>query len=96
MLALLGFGDVNRVLGINYNPGTDKLTVTVKINISKKSRGKTTEPDLVYEEIPRILEIKLTRRLILRIVYTCYDPLGLVTVILIQLKIEMRALYDRC
>ena len=95
VLALLGSGDVNRVLGINYNPGTDKLTVTVKINISKKSRGKTTEPDLAYEEIPRILEIKLTRRLILRIVYTCYDPLGLVSVILIQLKIEMRALYDK-
>ena len=86
---------MNRHLGINWNPATDKLSVTVKVNVSKKNRGKKTEPDLTYEEIPKILKMKFTRRLVLRIVNSCYDPLGLVSVILVQLKIEMRKLYDK-
>ena len=95
LLALLGSGEISRMLGLNWHPPTDELTVTVTINISKKKRGAKTEPDLKYEEIPRLLEIRLTKRLILRIVYSCYDPLGLVCIITVQLKIELRKLYGK-
>ena len=95
MLALLGSGEINRVLGLIWDPPTDQLTVTAHINISKKKKGVKTEPDLEYEEIPRLLQIRLTKRLVLRIVYSCYDPLGLVCVITVQLKIELRKLYGK-
>ena len=95
ILKLLGTGELGRILGLNWNPKTDKLTVITNINISKKRKGCYTEPNLKYEEIPRILEIKLTRRIVLRIVMSCYDPLGLLCVILVQLKIELRKLYDK-
>ena len=94
-LALLGSGDINRVLGMNWNPATDKLTVSTRINISKKRRGVRTEPDLTYEQIPRILEVKLTKRMVLVIVMACYDPLGLLCIITIQIKIELRKLYKK-
>ena len=37
--------------------------------------------------------MKLTRSILLGIVNSCYDPLGLLSCILIQLKIELRNLY---
>ena len=37
-LALLGTGEMGRVLGISWDPRKDELSVTVKINLSKKQR----------------------------------------------------------
>ena len=63
VLYLLGSGNVGRVLGVNWDPTTDVFTVSVRINISKKRHGTRTEPDLAYDEIPRLLHITLTRRI---------------------------------
>ena len=63
VLSLLGSGNVGRVLGVNWDPTTDVFTVSVRINISKKRHGTRTEPDLAYDEIPRLLHITLTRRI---------------------------------
>ena len=94
-LSLLGSGEQGRVLGINWNPTTDELTVSTRINISEKYRGARTEPDLNYDDIPQILDVKLTRRIVLGIVNSCYDPIGLLCVITVQLKIELRKLYGK-
>ena len=40
-----------------------------------------------------MLHMKLTRSILLGIVNSCYDPLGSLSCILIQLKIEPRNLY---
>ena len=37
-LALLGTGDVGRVLGVGWEPGTDTFVIKVCINLSKKVR----------------------------------------------------------
>ena len=50
-LALLGTGEVGRVLGICWNPEHDEFAVKVRINLSKKYTGARRESDLGYQEI---------------------------------------------
>ena len=94
-LALLGTGELGRVLGIYWDPTTDEFAVIAKINISKKIKGAHSEPDMKREDIPRLLHIPLTRRIVLSIVMSCYDPLGLLSPITVRLKIELRTLYKQ-
>ena len=49
--------------------------------------------DLTVEERPRLLEMKLTRRMLLSLVVSQYDPMGLVRPLLVILKIQLRDLY---
>ena len=92
---LLGTGEKGRVLGICWDPSLDEFNVRTRINLSKKYKGARTASDLKYEEIPQIIEMKPTRRILLGIVNSCYDPLGLLAPITIQMKIEMRKLYNK-
>ena len=92
-LSLLGTGEVGRVLGISWNPTTDVFTTHVRINLSRKVKGAHTDKDLSYEEIPKILSLKITQRILLGIVNSCYDPYGLLSPITVQMKIELRNLY---
>ena len=92
--SILGGGDVPHVLGVAWYPKSDEFSVTVKINISKKHKGARAEEDLKIEEIPRLIEIKLTRKILLGITNSIYDVYGLIAAILIQLKIELRFLLD--
>ena len=52
----VGTGEVGRVLGIS----TDVFTTHVPINLSRKVKGAHTDKDLSYEEIPKILSLKIT------------------------------------
>ena len=94
-LSLLGAGEIGRVFGTCWNPTEDVFSIEAKINFSKKHKGARIEPDFTYEQIPEIIDIKLTRRILLGIVNSCYDPLGLLSPITIQLKIELRNLYNK-
>ena len=84
-----------RVLGVVWNPGIDISKVRVRINISKKHKSAQTEKDLEYEEIPTILELKLTRKMLLSNINSCYDPLGLLAPITIQMKIAVHDLHGK-
>ena len=66
-----------------------------RVNISKKFKGARKEADMLYSEIPILAANKLTRRILLGITNSCYDPLGLVSPITVQLKIELRSLYSK-
>ena len=92
---LPGTGEVSRVLGLSWKPISDTFSVDVKINLSRKFKGAHTESDYTYEEIPRILEIVITRRMVLGVVNSCYDPYGLISPITVQLKIELRKLFGK-
>ena len=92
---LLGTGEAGRVLGICWDPARDEFTVRTRINLSKKYKGARTAPDYKYEQIPQLIEIKLTRRTLLGVVNSFYDPLGLLSPITIQMKIELRTLYNK-
>ena len=95
VLSLLGCGKVKRVLGVNYDPPPDEFSVSVHINVSKKHRGARTEEDYALEDIPKLIAIALTRRILQGIVYSCFDIYGLVACITIQLKIELRNLFSK-
>ena len=69
-LALLGSGEMGRVLGIAWDPGSDSFRVLVRINVSKKHKAKRVDKDLEYDEIPSILDIKMTKRLLLSMLLT--------------------------
>ena len=94
-ISLLGTGEVGRILGIGWIPGEDKFVAKVKINVSKKFKGARREMDLDEHAISELANRKLSRRMLLSITNSCYDPLGLVSPITVQLKIELRKLYSK-
>ena len=94
-LSLLGTGDIGRILGIGWKPFEDMFTTKVRINTSRKYKGSRTEPDLEESQIRLLGESKVTRRMLLSITNSCYDPLGVMCPLTIQLKIELRNLYRK-
>ena len=91
-LTLLGSGDLGRVLGIGWEPRSDVFKIKVRINFSKKYKSARTE---TFDEIPSIVNMKFTKRMILSVVNSCYDPLGLLAPITIQMEIILRKLYNK-
>ena len=78
--ALLGGKEVGRVLGIPWHPQSDEFSVKVKINVSRKQRrGGHRDEDLTAAEIPLLIYVPLTRRILLGITNSCYDVYGLVS-----------------
>ena len=86
-ISLLGGEGAGRVLGVQYDLSTNTFSITVRINISQKYRGKRSAPDLTYEEILQLMTTVFTRRICQGIVYSVYDIFGLVSPITIPLKI---------
>ena len=82
----------SRVLGIIWNPGTDKFEFSVRLNFSEKKRKLRSEPDLLAEEIPSAIPTNLTKRMILSQVNGIYDPLGLATPFTVRAKMLLRQL----
>ena len=92
-LSLLGAGELGRVLGIGYVPKDDVFRIIVRINLSKKLRKGRAEPDIEYENIPSIMKMNITLRILLSFVNSCYEPLGLASPITVQFKIPLRNLH---
>ena len=89
-LSLLGTGELGRILGIGWDPSRDVFIVIVRINLSKKRKTAKRDKDLTYEEIPNIMRTVVTKAILLSIVNSCYDPIGLLVAITIQMRIAMR------
>ena len=92
---LLPSGGMESVLGVWWNPEEDVFRVKVRINLSRKERQARTSKDLDIEEIPTILEIMVTRRLLLSITNSCNDVYGSLGPITVSLKIGMRKINGR-
>ena len=92
--SLPGGKDVAQILGISWHPKSDEFSVQVKINMSKKQKGARVEEDMKVDEIPRLIEIKTMRKILLEITNSIYDVYGLIPAILIQLKVELRSRLD--
>jgi len=89
-LELLG----EKTLGHIWRPTTDKLVFVFVINLSTtKRKGEKVDKDLTMEDIFRLPDMKFTRRMLLSLVMSQYDPMGLVCPLLIILKIKLRDLY---
>ena len=64
-----------------------------KVNYFEKYKGLRKGPDLQMEEIPTHLPEHMTKRTVLRLVNTVYDPLGLIVPFTIKLKLQMRRIF---
>ena len=84
---------MGRVLSVGWDPAADTFVAQVYINLSKKVKGARSQPDLTYDEIPRVLESRLSLRILLGITNSCYDAYGLRSPLTIQFKIELRDLH---
>ncbi|MCP3666815.1 MAG: hypothetical protein GY696_30680, partial [Gammaproteobacteria bacterium] len=79
-----------KVLGVVWAPREDTLKVNCTINVHKKVKGAKSAPDLDFDDL--VLPDVLTRRIIWRAVMGPYDPYGLISAIIIQLKLVMKKL----
>ena len=80
----------SKVLGIKWKPEDDTLGFKATINISKRSRGKKMGPDLELEDIYNLKAEDLTKRRLLRVVNSLFDPIGLLSPVTALLKIHMK------
>ena len=83
-VGLIGSDNVERVLGLRWKPGDDKIVFAVDLNPNKRVKGKKKQSDTCVESV------LLTKRICLRLVNSMYDPLGLITPVTIKLKIMMK------
>ena len=90
VLELMG----DKLLGHVWKPTQDQFVFSVTVNLSTtKSKGLKADQDLTAEDIPRLPAMVLTKRILLGLVMSQYDPMGLICPILIILKIKLRDLY---
>ena len=84
------------VLGIDYNAEQDKLAFHINptMVVKGKKRKKTTITlTAANVDLVRSGEMKLSRRMVLSFVMAQYDPLGLISPLLVHAKILLHRLY---
>lgn len=84
--------DVEKVLGMIWEPKEDQFSYKVRINFSARRKNIRTGPDLTAKDIAHKIPKQLTKRMILSQIATLYDPLGLATPFTIRCKLLMRQL----
>lgn len=84
--------EIEKVLGMTWEPKEDQFSFKVKINFSKKCKNVRTGLDLTVDEITHKMPNSLTKRMVLSQVASLYDPLGLLTPFTVQCKLLMRQL----
>ena len=83
------------VLGIPYDAETDTMSITFNVNLGKKKRGVKLEEDLTADCLnTKLVKAMLTPRLLLGVVNSQYDPLGLVSPITVRLKKSLQELHS--
>ena len=84
LIGLMG----EKLLGHVWNPTEDKLIFKLVVNLSAtKRKGQKLDRDLTAADISRLPNMTLTKRILLGLVMSQYDPMGLMSPILIILKI---------
>ena len=87
-IALMG----DKVLGHKWNPTEDKFLFRISVNLAKKGSQQATQV-FTIEDIPKLIHMHLTKRMLLGLVNSQYDPMGLICPLLIILKINLRDLF---
>ena len=84
-----------KVLGHVWKATEDKFEFSLPMNLSTgKSKGVKNDRDLTVDDIPRLKSMKLTRRMLLGLVNSQYDPMGLICPLTIKLKLNQRSLHS--
>ena len=79
------------VVGIEWNPTLDMFCFTLPVNISKRTRtGQPSGPDLTPADISILDNHVATRRSVLSVTNSFYDPCGFISAYLLKFKLFMR------
>ena len=90
LLSLMG----DKLLGHKRRPGDDKLVFKVGVSLSaSKQKGQNVAEVLTQADIPRLPSFTFTKRMLLGMVMSQYDPMGLICPLTIILKISLHSLY---
>ena len=87
-LALFG----GKLLGYNWDPTRDIMSVPMKFNLSGKFKGKSREADVSLADLGDLASKSITRRNLMAITNGVWDPLGIEAPYTIKLKIAMKNL----
>ena len=79
-----------RVLGVGWNPVEDTVVFEVILNFSKKKKEIYTGLNVNKADLPKGLQLVLTRRIVLSQVMMIFDSLGFVCLYTLLGKIYLR------
>ena len=79
-----------RVLGHTWIAEQDQLVFKLSINLNEKRKGIRTGPDLTMASLHTVNEVVFTKRIILSMLNSFFDPTGMISGYLIKFKIMMR------
>ena len=82
--------DPQQVLGSFYDSHKDCMFFPARVNFSKKKRNVPTGPNLTPADVPQGIPDDLTRRIVLAQVMGIYDPLGLLSPVVLAAKLLLR------
>ena len=84
-----------KVLGHNWKPTEDKFVFKMKTNLATSKRGgQKSDKELTVDDIGKLPSMILTKRMLLGLVMSQYDPMGLICPVTIILKIHLRGLFS--
>ena len=81
-----------KILGHIWKPREDLIVFRLVVNLYHKHRGIKTGPDITPGDVETLDKECLTKRKVLSLLASFYDPMGLLCAYLITLKIGMREL----
>ena len=79
------------LFGHYYNPNEDQLMLKFAVNFSTKKRSQRTEPNLTSSS--DLSSLSMTKRMVMSLLSSQYDPLGLASVFLAKYKIFLAKLF---
>ena len=89
---LLGDG----ILGYQWESSVDIMAVRLKANLSKSNKKVHRYPDFTLDDLPRLRNVKLTKRKLLMLIGSIYDPFSILSPFTVKLKISMGELTAVC
>jgi hypothetical protein len=81
------------VLGHPYSTERDTLAVRFYVNVTTRRRGMPTGPDLTVDTLYQLESVTLTRRKLLGVASSQFDMLGMVSPLIIKLRVGVRDLF---
>lgn len=85
--------DQERILGVIYHSESDEISISARVNFSKKKRGVRTKADVTEEMFDAEFPEKFSLRMYLQNIATVYDPTGLCTPATVVMKHELGQIF---
>ena len=86
--------DLERMLGITWDPYKDVFRFTMRINLSPLKNKSRTGPDLTKEQLISDPPKSITRREYYSQVQSLFDPIGLLAPVLLKAKVLLRMTWE--